>query len=75
MPSLPARPSSRRPTVVRRPLEQADELAETRLREAEAISADAKSTQNQAAAEKARLERQAAAADKKAAQLRAETEN
>ena len=53
---------------------RADELAESRLREAEAIAADADSTEQEAAAEKRRLERQAAAADQQAAQLRAQTQ-
>jgi len=54
--------------------QRADELAESRLREAEDIADDATSTEQQAAAEKRRLEREAAAADQQAAQLRAQTE-
>ena len=42
---------------------------------AEAIADDAKSTEQQAAADNLRLEREAAIADHKAAQLRAETQN
>jgi uncharacterized protein YjbJ (UPF0337 family) len=55
--------------------ERADALAESRLRDAEAIAADADATERQAAADKRRLERQAAAADQQAAQLRAQTQN
>ncbi|MCW2753189.1 MAG: hypothetical protein JWQ32_600 [Marmoricola sp.] len=54
--------------------ERADNLAATRLREAEALAADASRTEENAAGEKSRLERQAAADDHKAAQLRAQTE-
>jgi uncharacterized protein YjbJ (UPF0337 family) len=54
--------------------QRARDLAERRLREAEAIAADADSTEQQAADEKRRLERQAAAADQQAAQLRAQTQ-
>ncbi len=53
---------------------RADELAETRLDQAEEIAADADSTEQEAAAEKRRLERQATAADQQAAQLRAQTQ-
>jgi uncharacterized protein YjbJ (UPF0337 family) len=55
--------------------ERAEQLAESRLRGAEAIAADATSTEQQAVAEKLRLEREAAIADNQAAQLRAQTEN
>ena len=62
-------------TAARRAAEQrADELAETRLREAEAIAAHADSTEREAAAQKRRLESQAAVADQQAAQLRARTQ-
>jgi uncharacterized protein YjbJ (UPF0337 family) len=54
--------------------QQAEALAETRLREAEATAADAASAENKAAAESIRLEREAATADQQAAQLRAQTE-
>jgi uncharacterized protein YjbJ (UPF0337 family) len=54
--------------------QQADELAESRLREAAAIMADADTTEQAATAEKRRLERQAAADDRQAAQLRAQTQ-
>jgi uncharacterized protein YjbJ (UPF0337 family) len=53
---------------------RADQLTETRVREAEALAAAATSTEQQAAAEKTRLEREAAAADQQAAQLRAQTQ-
>jgi uncharacterized protein YjbJ (UPF0337 family) len=53
----------------------ADALAESGLRDAEAIAADAASTEQQAAAEKLRLEREAAAAEQEAAKLRAQTKN
>jgi uncharacterized protein YjbJ (UPF0337 family) len=52
----------------------ADQLAESRLRDAEAIAADATSTEQLAANEQLRLEREAAAADQEAARLRAETQ-
>jgi uncharacterized protein YjbJ (UPF0337 family) len=54
--------------------QQADDLAESRLREADAIDADATSTEKRAAAERLRLVREADAIDHQAAQLRAETE-
>ena len=54
---------------------QAEELAESRLGEAETLEADADTTQQQGEADKVRLEREAAVADQQAAQLRAETEN
>ena len=44
------------------------------LRDAEAIAADADSTEQKSAAEARHLRRQAAAADERAAQLRAETQ-
>jgi uncharacterized protein YjbJ (UPF0337 family) len=53
---------------------RADELAESRLHDAEAIAADATTTEQRAAAEQIRLEREDAAADQQAAQLRAQTE-
>ena len=55
--------------------QQADHIAESRLREAESLSADAESIEQHAAAEQARLERKAAAADQQAAQLRAQTKD
>lgn len=54
---------------------RADELAESRLRDAEAIAADATSTEQKARAEKLHLEREAAHADHQAALLRAQTKN
>ena len=54
---------------------QAEKLAESRLDDAEAIEADATSTEQAAAADKLRLEREAASADQQAAQLRGQTEN
>jgi uncharacterized protein YjbJ (UPF0337 family) len=54
---------------------RADEVAESRVRDAAALAADATTTEQQAAAEQVRLEREAAAADQQAAQLRADTEN
>ena len=53
---------------------QADQLAESRLRDAEAIAGDATATEEQATEEQLRLQREAAAADQEAARLRAETE-
>jgi uncharacterized protein YjbJ (UPF0337 family) len=53
---------------------QAEQLAESRLRDAEAIAADADSTEQQATNENLRLQREAAAADQEAARLRAETQ-
>ena len=53
----------------------ADEVAESGLRDAESMAVDATSTEQHAAAEKRRLEREAAAADQQAAQLRAQTKN
>jgi hypothetical protein len=55
--------------------ETADELAESRLREAEALATEATSIEQQAAADNLRLEREAAAADHQAAQLRDQTKN
>ncbi len=55
--------------------QQAEQLAESRLREAEEIAAGAETTEQRAAAEKLRLEREATTADQQAAQLRAQTEN
>jgi uncharacterized protein YjbJ (UPF0337 family) len=55
--------------------ERAEELAETRLHEAEAIAAGADSTEQQADVERRRLEREATVADQQAAQMRAKTEN
>lgn len=55
--------------------QHADELAESGLRDADALTADASSTEQQAAAEKLRLEREAAAAEQEAAKLRAQTKN
>lgn len=54
---------------------RADDLAKARIQEAERIAADATATEQDAAAEKLRLERAAAAADQQAAQLRAQTKN
>lgn len=54
---------------------RAEQLAESSLRDAEATAADATSTETAAAAESLRLQREAAAADQQAAQLRAQTEN
>jgi uncharacterized protein YjbJ (UPF0337 family) len=54
---------------------QADELAESGLHDAEAMATDATTTEQHAAAEKRRVERDADAAARQAAQLRAETEN
>jgi uncharacterized protein YjbJ (UPF0337 family) len=54
--------------------ERADRLAESRLREAEVIAADANATEQQTADEERRLRREAAADDQRAAQLRAQTE-
>jgi uncharacterized protein YjbJ (UPF0337 family) len=53
---------------------QADQLAESRLREADGIATDATSTEQHATEEQLRLQREAAAADQEAARLRAETE-
>jgi uncharacterized protein YjbJ (UPF0337 family) len=55
--------------------QSADELAETRLHEAEALAAEATDIEQQAAADELRLERDAAAADHQAAQLRAQTKS
>ncbi len=54
--------------------QQADALAESRIREGEALAADANATEQQTADEQLRLQREAAAADQQAAQLRAQTE-
>jgi uncharacterized protein YjbJ (UPF0337 family) len=54
--------------------QQADQLAESRLRDAEAMEDDAASTEQHATTEQIRLEREAAAADQEAARLRAQTE-
>jgi uncharacterized protein YjbJ (UPF0337 family) len=54
--------------------ERADDLAETRVREAEKIAADADRTEVQGEAESVRLEREARAAEQQAAQLRAQTQ-
>jgi uncharacterized protein YjbJ (UPF0337 family) len=53
---------------------QAEELAETRLRESEALATDATVTEQQSAAEILRLQQEATTAEQQAAQLRAETE-
>jgi len=53
--------------------QRADQLAKTRLREAEALTTDADATERQAAVDQRRLELQAAAAEREAAQLRAQT--
>jgi uncharacterized protein YjbJ (UPF0337 family) len=55
--------------------ETADKVADSRLREAEALATEATAIEQQAAADKLRLEREAAAADHQAARLRAETKN
>jgi uncharacterized protein YjbJ (UPF0337 family) len=55
--------------------QRGDELAESRLRDAESMTADATTTEQQAAAENRRLQREATAADQQAAKLRALTEN
>ena len=55
--------------------QRADELAESRLREAGALATEAGAIEQQAAADKLRLEREAAVADRQAAQLRAQTKN
>jgi uncharacterized protein YjbJ (UPF0337 family) len=55
--------------------ETADKLADSRLREADVIATEATEIERQAAEDKLRLEREAAAADHQAAQLRAQTEN
>lgn len=63
-------------SVGRRAAEQhAEHIVESRLRVTEALSADAQSIEQNAAAEQARLEREAAAADHKAEQLRAQTKD
>lgn len=68
------RAAAQQEAVERQAAEQrAADLAETRLREAEALATDASSTEQQAAADKARLEREAAAAEDRAAQLRDQT--
>jgi len=54
--------------------QQAGQLAESRLREAEAMTTDATATEEHATEEQLRLQREAAAADQEAARLRAETE-
>ena len=54
--------------------EQADRVAEQRFREAEHLSADASATERQAAAEAARLRREADEADHRAQQIRSEIE-
>ena len=61
-------------TAARGPPSSGPTDAETRLREAEAIAAHADSTEREAAAQKRRLESQAAVADQQAAQLRARTQ-
>ena len=53
---------------------RADQVAETRLDEAEDIAADARTTEQQATAETQRLQQEAAEAESRAAQLRAQTE-
>lgn len=53
--------------------ENADALAASRLREAAQLAKDAETTEQKAAAKKLRLEREATAADKEAAILRADT--
>ncbi|HSK25747.1 MAG TPA: hypothetical protein VK894_02420 [Jiangellales bacterium] len=53
--------------------EKAEALAESRLREAAGLAKEAISTEQESVAEKRRLEREAAAAQQRAAQLRAET--
>lgn len=53
---------------------EAEQLAEARLREAEAIAEDAGTTEKQATDERLRLQRAAAAADDEAARLRSETQ-
>ncbi|MCW2771481.1 MAG: hypothetical protein JWR27_2914 [Aeromicrobium sp.] len=55
--------------------QRADDLAESRLDDAEALAADADSTERQAAADQARLEREATAAEEQAARLRAQTDS
>jgi len=55
--------------------ETADKLAASRLREADVLATEAAEIERQAAADKLRLEREAAAADQQAAQLRAQTKN
>ena len=55
--------------------ETADQLADSRLREADVLATEATEIERQAAEDKLRLEREAAAADHQAAQLRAQTEN
>ncbi|MCW2844188.1 MAG: hypothetical protein JWN22_2104 [Nocardioides sp.] len=54
--------------------QRADELAATRLDEADQIEQDADAAERRAAIEATRLEREAAIADQKAAELRAETQ-
>ena len=53
---------------------QAEQLAESRLRDAEAMTTEAASTEKRALNEQSRLEREATIADEQAALLRAETE-
>ena len=72
---LAARDAEREESAGREAAERhADALAESRLRDAEAIAAEAEATEERATNEQRRLERDAAAADQQAAQLRAETE-
>lgn len=60
--------------IGRRAAEQrADDLAATRMNEAREVSADAATIEEEAQAERERLEREAAAAEQKAAQLRDQT--
>jgi hypothetical protein len=49
-------------------------VAESSRQDAQSLATDAAEAEQQAAAERARLEREAAAAEQKAAQLRSETD-
>lgn len=63
-------------SVERQAAEQhGDHIAESALRDTEALSADAQSIEQEAAADRARLEREAVAAEQQAAQLRAQTKD
>jgi len=53
----------------------AEQLAESRLREADALAGEASAVEQQSDADKVRLEREAAAAEQRAARLRAQTTN
>ncbi|MEJ7634828.1 hypothetical protein [Aeromicrobium sp.] len=53
--------------------QRSEQIVEDRLNEVETIAADATATEQEAVAEKDRLEREAATADQQAAQLRAQT--